>query len=131
MTYLRKSLQVVAGTGQAGGSLKYHRAAQASVPAPAALLLALLMCLPGMALAETATEPPAVAAATQAQLININTADAATLAAGLRGVGVSRAEDIIRYRETYGPFSAVEELVDVKGIGQATLDKNLAVITLE
>jgi competence protein ComEA len=94
----------------------------------------MLLCLgwvPGLALAQTPAEPPAAVAAAQTQLVNINTADAATLAAGLRGIGLSRAEDIIRYRETYGPFGAVEELVDVKGIGQATLDNNRAVITLE
>lgn len=130
MTYFKHALQVVAGAGQPGPSLKYRRQRLA----PAAPLLAILLCLglvPGLAMADTGTEPPAVAAATQAQLVNINTADAATLAAGLRGVGLSRAEDIIRYRETYGPFGTVDELVDVKGIGQATLDNNRAVITLE
>ncbi|MDO8862266.1 helix-hairpin-helix domain-containing protein [Haliea sp. E1-2-M8] len=130
MTYLENSPQVVAGAGQTGIPLKVHRYA----PGLAAPLLAMLLCLgltPGTALADTGAEPPAVAAAAQARLVNINTADAAALAAGLQGVGLSRAEDIIRYRETYGPFGAVEELVDVKGIGQATLDKNRTVITLE
>lgn len=140
MKYLKNVLQVVAGAGQAWRSLKHRRhgplpaAPQPAAPLPAAPLLAMLLCLglaPGLALADRTTEPPAVAAAAQAQLVNINTADAATLAAGLRGVGLSRAEDIIRYRETYGPFGTVEELVDVKGIGQATLDNNRAVITLE
>ena len=150
MKYLKNVLQAVAGAGLAGRSLKYRRhglllaapkpaapksaAPKPAAPKPAAPLLAMLLCLglaPGLVLADRTTEPPAVAAAAQAQLVNINTADAATLAAGLRGVGVSRAEDIIRYRETYGPFGAVEELADVKGIGQATLDNNRAVITLE
>lgn len=132
MTYLKYSPQVVAGAGQTGRPFKYHL--YGPLPRLAAPLLAMLLCLsltPGMALADQATEPPAAAAPAQAQLVNINTADAATLAAGLQGVGLSRAEDIIRYRETYGPFGAVEELVDVKGIGQATLDKNRTVITLE
>jgi competence protein ComEA len=150
MTYLKNALHLVAGAGRFGHPLKTRRhgltpaahqpaaprpaAPQPAAPQPAAPLLALLLCLglaPGLALAETPTEPPAVVAAAQAQLVNINTADAATLAAGLRGVGLSRAEDIIRYRETYGPFATVEELVDVKGIGQATLENNRAVITLE
>ncbi len=125
MTYLEKSPQVVAGAGMAGRPLKLRRCGP---------LLAMVLCLglaPGAVLAETATEPPAVVAAAEARLVNINTADAAALAAGLQGVGLSRAEDIIRYRETYGPFATVEELADVKGIGQATLDKNRAVITLE
>jgi competence protein ComEA len=73
-----------------------------------------------------AGEPPASVAT-----VNINTADAQTLAAALKGVGESRAMEIIRYREAYGPFSSIEELAEVKGIGQATLDRNRAVITLE
>lgn len=63
--------------------------------------------------------------------VNINTADAETLAGTLSGIGLSRAQEIIRYRESYGPFKSVDELADVKGIGPATLDKNRAVITLE
>ncbi len=71
--------------------------------------------------------PPAEAAA----VVNINRADAATLAAGLNGVGLARAEEIVRHREAYGPFVSVEELAEVKGIGPATIDRNRAVITLE
>lgn len=63
--------------------------------------------------------------------VNINTADAATLAAGLTGVGPSRAEDIVRYREAYGPFTTVEQLAEVKGVGPSTLAKNRARITLD
>ena len=63
--------------------------------------------------------------------VNINTADAATLAASLKGVGAARAEEIVRYREAYGPFKSVDELTDVKGIGTATLEGNRAIITLE
>lgn len=63
--------------------------------------------------------------------VNINTADAAALAAALNGVGESRAQDIVRHREAYGPFASAEELTEVKGIGQSTLDKNREVITLE
>jgi competence protein ComEA len=73
---------------------------------------------------------PAAPAATVAQ-VNINTADAQTMASRLHGVGEARAAEIVRYRETYGPFSSAEELVEVKGIGQSTLDKNRDVITLE
>lgn len=63
--------------------------------------------------------------------VNINTADAPTLAAALKGVGESRAHEIVRYREAYGPFSSADELMEVKGIGRSTLDTNLKVITLE
>jgi competence protein ComEA len=63
--------------------------------------------------------------------VNINTADAQTLAANLKGVGETRALEIVRYREAYGPFASAEELTEVKGIGKSTLDMNRDVITLE
>ena len=63
--------------------------------------------------------------------VNINTADAATLAAVLKGVGESRAVEIVRHRQVYGAFSTVDELMEVKGIGRATLDLNREAITLE
>lgn len=101
-------------------------------------LAAALFCLfiglgSGFAAANTDSDVAEANKATvaQTQMVNINTADAAALAAGLQGVGVSRAEEIIRYRETYGVFSSPDELADVKGIGQATLNRNRAVITLE
>jgi competence protein ComEA len=79
--------------------------------------------------AQDKTAPAAPApAATQ---VNINTADAQTLAAGLKGVGETRAAEIVRYREAYGPFASADELVEVKGIGKSTLDMNRDVITLE
>ncbi len=68
---------------------------------------------------------------TAIQTVNINRADAAALASGLRGVGPSKAEEIIRYREAYGPFESVDELSEVKGIGKSTLEKNRDLITLE
>ncbi len=78
--------------------------------------------------ATTATKMGAPAAGTR---VNINTADAQTLAGKLKGVGEARAQEIVRYREAYGPFASAEELMEVKGIGKSTLDMNLEVITLE
>ena len=75
--------------------------------------------------AKSAAAKPAV---TQ---VNINTADAQTLAANLKGVGETRAQEIVRYREAYGPFASADELTEVKGIGKSTLDMNRDVITLE
>tara|TARA_R110000772_G_scaffold228493_3_gene339192 strand:- start:21264 stop:21647 length:384 start_codon:yes stop_codon:yes gene_type:complete len=94
--------------------------------------LAVCLCLGAAAApASAAPEVPPLAAEASVARVNINTADAATLAAGLKGVGLSRAQDIIRYREAYGPFKSVEELADVKGIGQSTLERNRTVITLD
>ena len=66
-----------------------------------------------------------------AEPVNINTADAATLAANLNGVGAVKAQEIVAYREANGPFKTADDLLKVKGIGQATLEKNLPVIRLE
>ena len=49
--------------------------------------------------------------------ININTADATTLASILKGVGLKKAEAIVEYRKTYGPFHDIQELAEVSGIG--------------
>lgn len=55
-------------------------------------------------------------------LIDINTADAGQLEA-LPGVGPAIAERIIEHRESNGPFRSVDDLVEVSGIGPATLEK--------
>ncbi|KRE88408.1 competence protein ComEA [Frateuria sp. Soil773] len=60
--------------------------------------------------------------------VNVNKADAATIAEALDGIGQSKAEAIVAYRDAHGPFKSVEELAQVKGIGQATLERNRAAI---
>lgn len=62
--------------------------------------------------------------------VNINTATAEELANKLNGVGLNKARLIVEYREKYGNFIAIEQLKEVKGIGQTILDKNLAILTL-
>ncbi|WP_375192332.1 ComEA family DNA-binding protein [Marinobacter sp.] len=62
--------------------------------------------------------------------VNINTADVATLAS-LSGIGESKAEAIVAYREANGPFAATADLANVKGIGEATLAKNADRLTVE
>ena len=54
--------------------------------------------------------------------VNINTADAALLQT-LPGIGAGRAQDIIGYRERYGRFSCIEDIMKVAGIKQATFEK--------
>lgn len=56
--------------------------------------------------------------------IDLNVADVATLQRELAGVGEAKAKAIVAYRETNGPFSSVDELLEVKGIGKAILDRN-------
>src|SRR5579862_9297410 len=50
--------------------------------------------------------------------VNINTADAETLALELKGIGQKRAEAIIAYREQHGPFKSIDDLSNIKGIGK-------------
>ena len=63
--------------------------------------------------------------------VNINTADAETLSSELTGIGQSKAEAIVAYREQHGPYRQIEDLTNVKGIGMATIDKNKSRMTLE
>ena len=63
--------------------------------------------------------------------VNINTDDAATIAAGLDGVGLKRAQAIIQYREANGPFQTAGELADVKGIGDRTVAANASRIEVQ
>lgn len=62
------------------------------------------------------TAPKAAMSQAVDNKIDINTADANALTA-LPGVGVKKAEEIIKYRELNGNFNSVDELVNVKGIG--------------
>lgn len=68
---------------------------------------------------------------TAAETVNINTADVATLAAELSGVGPKLARRIVEFRERHGDFETVAALGDVKGVGEALLLKNVDKIVLE
>jgi len=56
--------------------------------------------------------------------VNLNTADAQLLADALHGVGLKKAEAIVAWRETNGDFKTINELLQVKGIGETLLAKN-------
>lgn len=64
----------------------------------------------------------AAGGAASSGLVNINTADEKLLDT-LPGIGPAMAKRIIEYRETQGPFTAIEELKRVKGIGEAKFAK--------
>jgi competence protein ComEA len=64
-------------------------------------------------------------------VINVNTAPAAQLAELLQGVGMVKAEAIVRYRDQNGPFASLDELTQVSGIGEATVASNRDRITFE
>ncbi len=63
-------------------------------------------------------------------LININSADAAQLET-LPGIGASTAEKIIAFRDENGRFAAIEEIMNVPGIGQGKFDQLSTLITVE
>jgi len=63
--------------------------------------------------------------------VNINTADAKTIADALNGIGLKKAEAIVSYRKAKGLFKTPEDLVNVSGIGAKTVQKIKADILLE
>ena len=82
-------------------------------------------------LAEVASEKPtSTAAQSPKKVISINKASAQILADTLMGVGLKKAEEIVAWREKNGAFTAIEQLLEVKGIGGATLAKNRHLIGL-
>ncbi|MGH8126454.1 MAG: ComEA family DNA-binding protein [Rhodanobacteraceae bacterium] len=81
-------------------------------------LAALALCL--------AIALPAIAATP----VNINKADAQTIAASLDGVGLAKAEAIVAYRKAHGPFKSVADLDNVKGVGAKTVARNREAILL-
>ncbi|CAI2403230.1 ComEA family DNA-binding protein [Serratia liquefaciens] len=105
------------------------------------LLTAALICLAGSSAAaeekrpvgQTVLSAPAVnaeqgaeAAAHDEASVSINQADAEQLASVLKGVGLKKAESIVRYREQNGPFTQIEQLQEVPGIGPALFERNRA-----
>jgi competence protein ComEA len=79
----------------------------------------------GLALSASATTIAA------AEPININTADAATLAAIIDGVGLKRAQAIVAYRDRNGPFQSVQDLTRVRGIGAKTVVTSEALLSAQ
>jgi competence protein ComEA len=80
-----------------------------------AALLAACICLPAWA----------------GQPVNVNSASAEEIAENLKGIGLSKAQKIIEYREANGAFAHADELVNVKGIGIRTVDRNRGMILLQ
>ncbi|NCF38307.1 MAG: helix-hairpin-helix domain-containing protein [Gammaproteobacteria bacterium] len=66
----------------------------------------------------------AISSITSAAPVNINTASASEIAEALNGIGLSKAQAIVEYREAYGEFSRADEIVFVRGIGESTFEKN-------
>lgn len=71
--------------------------------------------------------PALVLAATP---VNINSADAKTIAKSLDGIGQTRANAIVAWRDAHGPFKKADNLTRVKGVGKATVERNRSAILL-
>ena len=65
------------------------------------------------------------------QPVNVNTANAEEISEALKGIGLSKAEAIVTYRNEHGEFKHIDELVNVKGIGVRTVDINREYILLD
>ena len=64
----------------------------------------------------------------QVELIDINTADVDTLST-LPGIGPTLAQRIVDYRDTYGPFFYIEDIMNVEGISATTFENIKDLIT--
>ncbi|MFC4762205.1 ComEA family DNA-binding protein [Dyella koreensis] len=62
--------------------------------------------------------------------VNVNTADAATIAKSLDGIGPAKAAAIVAWRDEHGPFKSADEVGQIKGIGASILERNRAAILL-
>jgi competence protein ComEA len=79
------------------------------------LLLIMLLTVPTVVLADP---------------VDINSADVETLASNIDGVGTQKAIAIVQYREANGPFSSLDDLANVQGIGMKTIDRNRDKLTV-
>lgn len=70
---------------------------------------------------QAAVDKPAV---TGAYGVDINSASAEELAESMNGVGIKKAQAIVRHRQEFGPFKSLEQLLDVPGIGASLLERN-------
>ncbi|MCW9012897.1 MAG: helix-hairpin-helix domain-containing protein [Gammaproteobacteria bacterium] len=66
----------------------------------------------------------AVSTSLYAGPVDINSADAKSLAAELSGIGDKKAQAIVEYRNAHGAFASMDDLANVKGISEKTIDKN-------
>lgn len=77
--------------------------------------LFLILCFSWLIVGVASAEP---------EPVDVNNANAVAIAAGLSGIGMARANAIVEYRRKHGPFQSMEDLSQVKGIGEKVLGAN-------
>ena len=87
-------------------------------------LLSLALVMSGAGFSQTSEQAQDSDASAARAAVNINTADASSLAEALDGVGLSRAQSIIAWREANGPFEDAYDLVQVRGISERIVSLN-------
>jgi competence protein ComEA len=95
----------------------------------AVVVMLLLTAVPAAAASQVKSEKPAKPAATVTTPININTATVAQLEA-LPGIGARTAQAIVDQRQKSGGFKKIEELMNVKGIGEKSFLKLKPMVTV-
>jgi len=83
---------------------------------PALVMVSLFAAAPHAAVAQTARHA-STKSPTTTGIVNINTASAADLE-GLPGIGPKTAARIVEYRQKNGPFKKIEEVMNVRGVGE-------------
>jgi competence protein ComEA len=72
--------------------------------------------------AQRAAKPPVAATVVSTAVVNLNSATAAQIAS-LPGIGPKTADLVVQYRQKNGPFKKIEEIMNVRGIGEKSFLK--------
>ena len=94
-----------------------------------ALVMVGIVGMPPLAAQQKPAKPAKPAAASAAAPVNLNTATQAQLET-LPGIGAAAAKRILEYRQKNGGFKKIEELMNVKGIGEKSFLKLKPLITV-
>jgi competence protein ComEA len=100
-----------------------------ALPVAVFVSLCAISARPAAATPQTPASPRAAAKPSTTGLVNLNTASASDLEA-LPGIGARTAARIVEYRQKNGPFKKVEELMNVRGVGEKNFLKLKPQITV-
>jgi len=88
----------------------------------ALVLVAALVFVSSPLAAQRAAKPPVVATVVSTEVVNLNSATAAQIAT-LPGIGPKTADLVVQYRVKNGPFKKIEEIMNVRGVGEKSFLK--------